>query len=185
MSDKEVPSAATSSPSAGNGAEAARHPVENRVAGGQVDAEPQSAAVEVAELENRLRWALADLDNLRKRFDRELARQRAEERARVVAEWLPVLDNLDRALEHAGADAGALVEGVRAVRDQAVAVLARLGFPRYEDVGRPFDPARHEALGSLNDEAQPGTVVSTVRPGYGNSETVLRPAGVIVSKGRD
>jgi molecular chaperone GrpE len=134
-------------------------------------------------LESQLRRALADLDNLRKRLDREVARQRAEERARVAAEWLPVVDNLDRALEHAGAGADAVFAGVRAVRDQAVAILARLGYPRYEDVGRPFDPTRDEAVGATPADAPPGTVVTALRPGYGTDQAVLRPAAVMVSKG--
>ena len=65
----------------------------------------------------------------------------------MAAEWLPVLDNLDLALAHAAADPAAIIEGVRAVRDQAVGVLARLGFPRRDDLGANFDPARHEAIG--------------------------------------
>ena len=82
-----------------------------------------------------------------------------------------MVDNLERALEHAGPDDDALVDGVRAVRDQAVAILARLGFPRYDDVGRPFDPARHEAVGAIPSDAPPGTVVAVIRPGYGTAET--------------
>ena len=120
-------------------------------------------------MEAQLRRTLADLDNLRKRVDREIARERAAERATVAARWLPVVDNLDRALEHAGPDSDALVDGVRAVRDQAVGILARLGFPRYDDVGDPFDPARHEAVGALPADAPPGTVVAVVRPGYGSA----------------
>jgi molecular chaperone GrpE len=126
---------------------------------------------------------LADLDNLRKRVDREIARQRAEERAQVAGEWLSVVDNLERALDHAGADPDALLDGVRAVRDQAVAILGRLGYPRYDDVGHPFDPARDQAVGATPSDAPPGTVVATLRPGYGTSEAVLRPAAVMVSRG--
>src|SRR5882757_1186140 len=63
--------------------------------------EPQSAA---AAVEERWRRALADLDNLRKRYARQLAVEQAVERARVAAAWLPVVDNLELALEHAGAD---------------------------------------------------------------------------------
>ena len=143
------------------------------------------AESDIAELEGRLRWALADLENLKKRFEREVERQRREERAFVVAEWLPVVDNLELALEHAGANASALVEGVRAVRDQAVSALGRLGYSRYEDTGARFDPTRHEALGTVVDEGRPGTVFATIRPGYASADAVLRPAGVIVSRGQD
>jgi molecular chaperone GrpE len=145
----------------------------------------RSQQTEVAALESQLRRALADVDNLRKRMDREIARQRANERADVAARWLPVVDNLERALEHAGSDADAVLKGVRAVRDQAVDILAALGFPRYDEVGRPFDPARDEAVSVMAADAPPGTVVAVVRPGYGTSESVLRPAGVIVSKGAE
>ncbi len=148
-------------------------------------AEPAAEAArpdELAELEDRWRRALADLDNLRKRYAREVDREREAERARVAAAWLPVLDNLERALEHAGGDQEALVEGLRSVRDQAVGVLAALGYPRQDEPGVPFDPARHEAVGVVEDSgAAPGTVVRVVRPGYGQGERQLRPAAVAVA----
>ena len=136
----------------------------------------------VAALEDRLRRALADLENLRKRHARELERQRAAEANRVAGAWLPVLDNLDLALSHADADPSTIIEGVRAVRDQALAVLANLGFSRYDEVGVPFDPARHEVINVIDDsDAEPGTVVRVLRPGYGTSERQLRPGAVTVA----
>jgi molecular chaperone GrpE len=68
------------------------------------------------------------------------------------------------------------------VRDRAVAVLARLGFPRFEDVGERFDPFRHEAVGAIEADAPAGTILAVVRPGYGTPETVLRPAAVVVAR---
>jgi molecular chaperone GrpE len=130
-----------------------------------------------------LRRALADLDNLRKRSARELAGVRSAERADIAALWLPVVDDLDRAIQHAGADDGALVDGVRAIRDQALLLLAGLGFHRFDDIGKPFDPSRHEAVGVLDGEGEPGTVLAVVRPGYDAPGAILRPAGVIVSRG--
>jgi molecular chaperone GrpE len=139
----------------------------------------------VAALEDRLRRALADLDNLRKRNARELERQRAAEANRVAAAWLPVLDNLDLALSHADADPSTIIEGVRAVREQALAVLANLGFARQDEVGVPFDPARHEVVNVVDDaEAEPGTVVRVLRPGYGTPERQLRPGAVTVASRR-
>ena len=139
---------------------------------------------QVAELEDRWLRAVADLDNMRKRFVREAEQMRADERARVAALWLPVLDNLELALSHAGADPAAIVDGVRGVRDQALEVLARLGYPRLVDEGRPFDPSRHEAVAVLPATDTPaGTVVQVVRPGYGSDEQLLRPAAVVVAKG--
>ncbi|MGW1770279.1 nucleotide exchange factor GrpE [Streptomyces sp. NPDC002104] len=137
----------------------------------------------IRELEDRWRRALADLDNLRKRHARELERERAVERSRTAAAFLPVLDNLELALTHAGADPGAIVEGIRAVRDQAVNVLELLGYPRHAETGVPFDPARHEVVAVVQaPDAPPGTVVEVLRPGYGDGERQLRPAAVTVAK---
>lgn len=145
--------------------------------------EPDGEAAAVAALEDRLRRALADLDNLRKRHARELERERVAAANRVAAAWLPVLDNLDLALGHADADPTAIIEGVRAVRDQALAVLAGLGFSRYDEVGVPFDPVRHEVVNVVdNSEAEPGTVVQVLRPGYGAAERQLRPGAVTVAR---
>lgn len=145
--------------------------------------EPEAAKPDAAELEDRLRRALADLDNLRKRHARELERVRSEERANATAAWLPVLDNLELALEHAEADPESIVEGVRAIRDQAVDLLARLGYPRQEEVGVPFDPNRHEAVEVVAaEDAEPGTVVRVRRPGYGDVDNQLRPSAVSVTR---
>lgn len=150
----------------------------------RTDAAPDPDALEAraAELEDQRRRALADLDNMRKRFGREVERERAAERARVAASWLPVVDHLELALEHAGVDPASIVEGVRAVRDQAVALLAALGFPRDEAVGELFDPNRHEAITAVAaPDVTPGTVLHVVRPGYGGNDTQLRPASVVVA----
>jgi molecular chaperone GrpE len=144
---------------------------------------PDGAAAEIAALEDQLRRALADLDNMRKRYAREVARERDDERARVAAEWLPVVDDLDRALDYAADPA--VLEGLRVIRDQSSAVLGRLGFPRFDDVGVAFDPTLHEAVGTTETDGDvaPGTVVAVVRPGYGREGAVLRPASVVVARG--
>jgi molecular chaperone GrpE len=148
-------------------------------------------AGDVARLEDRWRRTLADLDNLRKRCAKEVERERALERARVATAWLPIVDNLELALAHADGNADgnaeAVIEGVRAVRDQAVDLLARLGYQRHHEVGVPFDPARHEAVGVVDadGEGAPGSVVRVMRPGYGDGERQLRPAAVIVARPRE
>jgi molecular chaperone GrpE len=156
-------------------------------AGADPNAEAQSEpavpdTAQVAALEDRLRRALADLDNLRKRYARELDRERVAASDRTTAAWLPVLDNLDLALGHADADPSTILAGVRAVRDQALAVLASLGFSRHDEVGVPFDPTRHEVVNVVDDpEAEPGTVIRVLRPGYGTAERQLRPGAVTVA----
>jgi molecular chaperone GrpE len=148
---------------------------------GVVTPEPDLQA-RIAELEDLRLRALADLENFRKRTDRTMERLLGEERARVAGEWLPVLDNLDLALGHAGDQPDAFTEGIRAVRDQAVGVLSRLGFPRQDQVGVPFDPVHHEAVSTVVDRDNPeGTVVQIVRPGYGDDHRQLRPASVVVA----
>jgi molecular chaperone GrpE len=137
----------------------------------------------IAELEDQRLRALADVDNVRKRCARDIERARSGERSRVAGEWLPVLDNLELALAHADADPAVIIDGVRAVRDQAAGVLQRLGFPRRDDLGTVFDPSRHDAIGSrAGTGASAGTVVEVLRPAYGEGDLQLRPAQVVVAK---
>ena len=137
----------------------------------------------LAELEDKWKRALADLDNLRKRHARDLERERAAERARTASALLPVIDNLELALSHAGSDPDAIVEGIKAVHDQAVDTFARLGYEREAETGVPFDPTRHEVVGVIEDaDAEPGTVVQVLRPGYGKADKQLRPVAVAVAK---
>jgi molecular chaperone GrpE len=161
-------------------------PVEEpRGTGETEDAARTDEADRIAELEDRWRRALADLDNYRKRAARALDEGRAEERARASAAWLPVLDDLERALEHAEAEPDAVIQGVRVVLDHARQVIERLGYPRRDDEGEPFDPARHEAVSAVAGSGAPdGTVVQVVRPGYGEGPAQLRPAQVVVAKGQ-
>lgn len=169
-------------------AEPAAEPATTAESGGTADALVLQARVaeleeRVAELENLWRRALADADNLRKRHARETERLGDRMRAEVARDWLPVLDNLDRALEHAGTDPGAIIEGVRAIRNQAVELMSRLGYPRRDDLGAPFDPLRHDALATIpSADAPPGTVVQVVQPAYGDGDHQLRPAQVVVAR---
>jgi molecular chaperone GrpE len=147
--------------------------------------EADAGGPDAAELEDRWRRALADLDNLRKRYARELGRERSAERELVTTAFLPVLDTIDRALEHAAADPKSIVEGVRTLREQALAVIAGLGYRREDEAGVPFDPAHHEVVGVVDtdgSEAAPGSVVTVVRPGYGAPGHQLRPASVTVAQ---
>jgi molecular chaperone GrpE len=148
-------------------------------------AEPAVASERrIAELEDLRLRALADLDNMRKKCASQVSRAEAETRARVALQWLPVVDNLERALAHAQADPGSIVDGVNAIRNQAVSVLAQLGYPRRDDdLGAEFDPARHEAIASREDPAAPeGSIVEVVAPAYGEGDRQLRPAQVVVAR---
>jgi molecular chaperone GrpE len=140
-------------------------------------------AARIAELEDSRLRALADLDNLRKRCAAQIDRAEEEARAAVARQWLPVIDSLDLALAHATADPATIIDGVKAVREQALGVLARLGFPRRDDRGARFDPARHEAVATRpGPEAEADLVAEVVRPGYGEGDRQLRPAQVVVAR---
>jgi molecular chaperone GrpE len=153
------------------------------------DSAPEAVAshtdsdAELAKLEDRWRRAVADLDNLRKRYARELDRERVTERSRVAGAWLPVVDDLERAIAHTGDQSDAVVEGVRSILGQALQVLEQLGYPRDAEAGVPFDPERHEVVGVVDHpDSAPGTVVEVLRPGYGQGSGQLRPAAVVVSR---
>jgi molecular chaperone GrpE len=180
-----------------NGVEPEQQTVERNRAGPEQQApegnraEPESDALEkaktrIAQLEDNWRRAAAELDNFRKRCAKDLVQAREQERARTASGWLPVVDNLERALEHASSDPDQIIEGVRAVYQQALSVLADLGFPRRDDTGKAFDPALHEAIGTIaNKELVPGTVAHVVRAGYGSDDEILRPAAVVVATRSD
>ena len=139
----------------------------------------------LAAAEDRWRRAAADLDNLRKRYAREVARARENERELVTSAFLPLLDNIDRALDHAAADPSSIVEGIRTLREQALAVVSGLGYGRDDEPGVQFDPARHEVVAVVDADgagAPPGSVATVVRPGYGAPGRQLRPAAVTVAQ---
>jgi molecular chaperone GrpE len=145
---------------------------------------------EELERERELRMrALADFDNYRKRVERERgAAGRSGKRAIILA-LLDVMDDFDRALEHAGQSPGAVVEGLRAVHKRLADALKAQGVTPIESVGRQFDPMRHEAVGAIEAGVsgegimlEPGAVTDETRRGYLWDGEVLRPARVHVAK---
>jgi molecular chaperone GrpE len=149
-------------------------------------AEPDARAAELearnAELEDRYKRALADLDNYRKRVARETERRVGEAREAVLLEWLEAVDSVDRALAQMTAEHPAYA-GLRAVRDQLEAILARQGVRRVGSPGEPFDPERHDAIGVRETTAAPDrAVVDVARSGFALGDRVLRPAQVIVAR---
>ncbi|ABM09222.1 nucleotide exchange factor GrpE [Paenarthrobacter aurescens] len=152
-------------------------------AAGETETMPGASAEALAKMEDLWRRALADADNIRKRAAREASQLRAQERAAVSLLWLPVLDNLELALAHAPSAGDPLVDGLDAIRSQAIDILARLGYPRIDGENVPFDPRIHEVVSvSETDDVPPGTVITVLRPGYGGTDTILRPAAVVVSR---
>jgi molecular chaperone GrpE len=137
---------------------------------------------------DQLQRTRADFDNYRKRVDRErplLAEAGVRE---LVSELLPVLDNLERALEALVAagdeSAGGIVAGVDMVRQQLGALLTVRGVEEIPAEGQMFDPTVHEAVQGMASPQHPeGAVVAVVERGYRMSNAVIRPARVVVSQG--
>ncbi len=176
----------TADPAGDPGAQLSQVPGETRPPGETPAGEQAAPELTPAELEDRWHRAVAEQDNMRKRYERQLADLRRAEQARTASVWLPVLDNLELALRHAGADPNAIVAGVEAVREQALAVLADLGLTRFDDIGARFDPSRHEAAAVIDStDAAPGTVVAVLRPGYLATDRLVRPAVVAVARKRE
>ncbi len=124
--------------------------------------------------------AAADLDNYRKRFDRELDRLRAEDRREVFVALLDVVDNMDRALNSAGAEASTWHEGMQAIREQMVMVLSRFDVEPFRAVGQMFNPDLHEAVSTVAIPSEPeGKIIEVVQNGYTLNGKVLRPAKVV------
>jgi molecular chaperone GrpE len=132
---------------------------------------------------NDLKRVAADFENYRKRVARDQEGLVARAHERLVKELLPVLDDLERALEAAAQHEEAeLEEGVRLVHRELVEALAREGLVEVETDGQ-FNPHVHEALLSQPSEQEDGSVVEVLQKGYRLGDRVLRPARVVVSQG--
>ncbi len=166
------------------------------------DAAPAPGAHEAAEIEGDLdelvataaqrdeylalaQRTQADFENYRKRVARDAALAQERGVAKLAKELLPALDNLDRALDEAGANNGnddPLLAGVRLVREELSAALARVGIESFSPVGEPFDPELHEAMAQQPVAgAASGTVAEVYQPGYRLGDHVIRPARVVVA----
>jgi len=159
--------------------------------GAQGAQDPQEAKIASLEKEKKDNWdrylrTAADLENLRKRQRREIEDAKLESKGRVLKEMLPVVDNLERAIEHATTQAGTnpIVEGVQLVLRQFLTAFERLEVTPVEAAGQPFDPNLHEAISQQESDAAPGTVVQVLQRGYKSGERLLRPALVVVAKAK-
>jgi molecular chaperone GrpE len=142
-------------------------------------AELEATRRERDEYLDALRRLKAEFENSRKRQERERSRILETASERLVVELLPVLDNLDRALE---AD-GDIREGVRATREQLADALGKEGLLPVATDGQPFDPNVHEAvMGQPSDEHEEGTILQTFQRGYLLNGKPIRAAKVVVAR---
>jgi len=172
-----------------NGAEAAAPDT------AQAETAPDPVATltkEVADLKDRLLRTLAEMENLRRRTEREVADARSYGISNFARDILAVADNMERALkalddelrEKADAGVKALLDGVELTERELIKAMEKHGVKKLEPQGQKFDPNLHQAMFEIPDESVPaGTVVQIMQPGYTIGERVLRPALVGVSKG--
>jgi molecular chaperone GrpE len=170
--------------------EAARQP---EVAAAAAEPTPSTALErEHAEMKDRLLRTLAEMENLRKRTEREIADSRLYGIAGFARDVLGVADNMRRALDavpaeaRANAQAGmkALVDGVELTERELLKALEKNGVRQFTPLGEKFDPNVHQAMFEVPDPSVPaGSIVQVMQPGYMIGERVLRPALVGVSKG--
>jgi molecular chaperone GrpE len=152
----------------------------------------EKLAREAAELKDRLLRSLAEMENLRRRTEREIADSRTYAVTSFARDILEVADNMARALQapaaelRQSADAGvkALLEGVALIERELMKVLEKHGVRKFEPHGEKFDPNLHQAVFEVPDPSLPaGTVAQVMQAGYLIGERVLRPAMVAVAKG--
>ena len=128
--------------------------------------------------------AAAELDNVRKRAQRDIEAANRYGLEKFAAELLPVRDSLELAVQNSGrADARSLREGQEATLQLLTRALEKLGVTIIDPLGEPFDPARHEAMmAQPSNTAEPNSVLQVVQPGYELNGRLLRPARVIVAR---
>ena len=140
------------------------------------------------EKQDRLLRALAEVDNVKRRTQRERDDYVRYANESLVRELVPVLDNFDRALEAARAtrEAAKVMEGITLIQRELLRVLERVGVTRYSALGERFDPNRHEATGrAVSGDQPPDTIVAELAPGYMLNGRLVRPAQVVVAAAPD
>jgi molecular chaperone GrpE len=150
--------------------------------------EEKLAAAEKEKKDNWDRYlrSAADLENSRKRQKRELEDAKFDAKNKILKEMLPVVDNLERAIEHAGGggEKNPIVEGVQLVLRQFTTAFERLEVNAIEAMGQPFDPNLHEAISQQESDQPAGTVIQVLQRGYKTGDRLLRPALVVVAKAK-
>jgi len=140
----------------------------------------KAAEEELKGLKDKYLRLLADFDNYRKRMEEELKAREREGVLKALRALLPVLDDLDRALEFAEASPESIRQGVKAIRDGFFRILAGRGVEEVPGEGEAFDPRYHEAVGLLPGE--PGKVAKVFQRGFRMGEALVRPARVAVGE---
>jgi molecular chaperone GrpE len=167
-------------------------PEENTAEQPQAEEALAAAQREAAELKDKILRTLAEMENLRRRTEREVADARTYGIASFARDVLGIADNMQRALDAArqelsgSADPGVktLLEGVELTERELLKALEKNGVKKFDPQGERFDPNLHQAMYEVPDASVPsGMVMQVIQPGYMIGERMLRPALVAVSKG--
>ena len=151
-----------------------------------VIAERDALVKERDDLADSLLRQRAEFENFRRRASRELIEARERAQGELLSDLLPVLDNMERALDAAEHhEEGKVLDGVRLTRNMFVELLGRAGVEEIAGIGVPFDPQIHDAMLVQPSDQPEGTVATVLARGYRQGDRVLRPAKVAVSAGPD
>jgi molecular chaperone GrpE len=158
---------------------------QNSVAPASPETSSEGLEAELARTKERLLRTAADFDNYRKRTRRDISEAERRVQESLLSALVPPFDNLERAAVHAESaeDVKALAEGLKMVLRQFEDALATVGIQRIVSLGKPFDPAEHEAVQHVaTDQVPPGAVAQELRAGYRWQDRLIRPALVVVAK---
>lgn len=146
----------------------------------------QKLEAELDEAKDQAIRAAAEVQNIRRRAEKDVESARRYALEKFAQELLPVIDNLDRALDTADTSQEAvqsIVEGVELTRKSFIDVLAKFNVEQVSPEGEPFDPQLHEAMSMIeNKEVEPNTVLNVVQKGYTLNGRLIRAAMVVVSR---
>jgi len=147
---------------------------------------------QLEEANSRALYAAAETQNVRRRLEQELQQATSYAAAGFARDMLAIKDHLDRALAAVGDDlradktASQFLAGIEATSRELEAVFQRQGIQRVKSIGEPLDPHRHQAMIEIpREDAEPGTIVEEMQPGYTMKDRLLRPALVGVAKKPD
>ncbi|NRB37980.1 MAG: nucleotide exchange factor GrpE [Pseudomonadales bacterium] len=148
-------------------------------------AELEAALAEVAKLKDQMVREQAETQNIRKRVQRDVENARKFALEKFVAELLPIMDNLERAIGSAGDDEATkpVLEGIELTYKTFLDTLAKFNVTQVNPVGEPFDANFHQAMTMVpNPDMEPNSVMDVMQKGYTLNDRLVRPAMVVVSK---
>lgn len=137
---------------------------------------------------NKYTRAQAEMENIQRRAERDVANARKFGNEKIITELLAVIDSLERGLEGKADIEGdelalRVYEGLELTRDLMMSTMEKFGVVQIRPVGETFDPSQHEAISMVPSEgAKPNTVIEVMQPGYSLNERLIRPAMVVVAK---